>query len=49
MYLCAYLKIEFMNISMLISLRISEGESANSPVLSSPHSPIIDIKYVFIF
>ena len=27
----------------------NEGESMNSPVSSSPHSPIIDTKYVFIF
>ena len=26
----------------------SEGESTNSPVLSSPHSPNIDAEYVFI-
>ena len=29
--------------------RKSEGESANSPVLSSPCSPITDAKYVSIF
>ena len=28
--------------------KTSEGESTNSPVLSSPHSPIIDTEYVFI-
>ena len=28
--------------------RTSEGESTNSPVLSSPCSPIIDAEYVFI-
>ena len=28
--------------------KTSEGESTNSPVLSSLHSPIIDAKYVFI-
>ena len=27
----------------------SEGESTNSPVLSSPHSATIDAEYVFIF
>ena len=29
--------------------KTSEGESTNLPVLSSPHSPIIDAEYVFIF
>ena len=29
--------------------RTSEGESANSPVLSSAYSPITDTKYVSIF
>ena len=29
--------------------KTSEGESTNSPVLSSPHSPNMDAKYVFIF
>ena len=29
--------------------KMSEGESTNSPVLSSLHSPNIDAKYVFIF
>ena len=29
--------------------KMSEGESTNSPVLSSPHSPNIDTEYVFIF
>ena len=28
--------------------KTSEGESTNSPVSSSPHSPIIDAEYVFI-
>ena len=28
--------------------KTSEGESTNSPVSSSPHSPIIDTEYVFI-
>ena len=28
--------------------KTSEGESTNSPVSSSPHSPIIDAKYVSI-
>ena len=27
----------------------SQAESANSPVLGSPHSPITDTKYVSIF
>ena len=64
MYLCAYLKIEFMkhfNVNFFKNeesakmsakgahvQKTSEGESANSPVSSSPHSPIIDAKYVFI-
>ena len=29
--------------------RTSEGGSTNSPVSSSPHSPIIDTEYVSIF
>ena len=29
--------------------KTSEGESTNSPVLSSPCSPNIDAEYVFIF
>ena len=29
--------------------KMSEGESTNSPMLSSPHSPSIDAEYVFIF
>ena len=29
--------------------KMSEGESTDSPVLSSLHSPNIDIEYVFIF
>ena len=29
--------------------KTSEGESTNSPVLSSPHPAIIDTEYVFIF
>ena len=28
--------------------KTNEGDSTNSPVLSSPHSPIIDAEYVFI-
>ena len=28
--------------------KTSEGQSTNSPVSNSPHSPIIDTKYVFI-
>ena len=28
--------------------KTSEGESTNSPVASSPHSPIIDTEYVSI-
>ena len=29
--------------------KTSEGESTNSPVLSSPRPPNIDAEYVFIF
>ena len=29
--------------------KMSEGESTNSPMLSSLHSPNIDTEYVFIF
>ena len=29
--------------------KMSEGESTNSPMLSSLHSPNIDAEYVFIF
>ena len=29
--------------------KMSEGESTNSPMLSSPYCPNIDAEYVFIF
>ena len=65
MYLCVHLRIEFVNISILIFFKneesdnmsaesahvqkTSEGESTNSPMLSSLHSSNIDTEYVFIF